>query len=166
MKNLIEYIEIYGDKIPDKTVCIFDYLYKQMPIYKQVIPNIDNPYEEKVFYLLKDFIKMKGGKYDFAWKLPLAEFVTDKNYLDANENLKSFIKRNSHLDFSLYTEDINKPVLAIEVDGKQHESKRQQKRDKMKEEILQHMEIPLLRIPSKVLWSKEEFENKIEEKLN
>lgn len=77
MKNLIEYIEIYGDRIPDKTVCIFDYLYKQIPIYQQVIPNIDNPFEEKVFHLLNDYLKKTSNKYKFAWKLPLAEFVTD-----------------------------------------------------------------------------------------
>lgn len=166
MKNLIEYIEIYGDKIPDKTVCIFDYLYRQIPVYRQVIPNIDNPFEEKIYTLLLEYIKKKDEKYKIAWKLPLAEFVTDKNYLDANKELKKFILNNSHLDFSLYNETINKPVLAIEVDGKYHELEIQGKRDRMKEEILQHMEIPLLRIPSKVTWDIGEFEKILDEKLN
>lgn len=70
------------------------------------------------------------------------------------------------MDFSLYTENIKKPVLAIELDGKYHKSKQQKERDRMKEEILQYMEIPLLRIPSKVTWDVLEFEDKIEEKLN
>ena len=166
MKNLIEYIEIYGDKIPDKTVCIFDYLYKQIPTYKQLIPNIDNPYEEKIFNLLKSYLKKSNNKYKMVWKLPLSEFVTDKKYLQANEKLKKFILSNSHIDFALYTTSIKKPVLAIEVDGKYHQLEKQKIRDKNKEEILNHMEIPLLRIPSKVLWGREEFESKLQEKLN
>lgn len=165
MKNLIEYIEIYGDKIPDKTVCIFDYLYKQIPIYQKTIPNIDNPYEEKVYHLLVDYLKNKDGKYKMVWKLPLAEFVTDKNYLNANKDKREFILHNSHLDFCLYTDNINKPVLAIEVDGKYHKLQPQKTRDGMKEEILEYMGIPLLRIPSKVTWKVNEFEDKIEEKL-
>jgi len=36
VKNLILYIDKYGKEIPDKTVCLFDYLYKQMPIYVEM----------------------------------------------------------------------------------------------------------------------------------
>ena len=165
MKNLIEYIEIYGEKIPDKTVCIFDYLYKQIPTYQRIIPNIDNPYEEKIYHLLKEYVKKKEGKYELAWKLPLAEFVTDKGFLKDNPDLEKFVLRNSHLDFSLYTDNINKPILAIEVDGRYHEDPEQKARDQKKEKILQHMEIPLLRIPSKITWDENMLEQKIEEKL-
>lgn len=165
MRNLIEYIEVYGDKIPDKTVCIFDYLYRQIPMYKQVIPNIDNPYEEKIYHLLVSYIHKKEEKYKFIAKLPLAEFVTDKKYLEENEKLKKFILHNSHLDFALYTQNINKPVLAIEVDGKTHDLAEQKIRDGMKEEILAYMGIPLLRISSKVAWDVEDFEKMIEDKL-
>lgn len=166
MKDLIEYIEIYGDRIPDKTVCIFDYLYRQIPVYEKKIEGIDNPYEEKVYYLLRKYIEKQNDKYKMAWKLPLAEFVTDKNYLDANEDIKSFILNNAHLDFSLYTKSIKKPVLAIEVDGKYHQLEKQKERDKMKEQILEYMEIPLLRISSKATWSEKEFEEKIEERIS
>lgn len=47
VKNLIEYIEAYGEIIPDKTVCIFDYLYKEMKTYT-VIDNCDNIFEKKL----------------------------------------------------------------------------------------------------------------------
>ena len=33
IKSLIEYIRVYGDRIEDKTVCIFDYLYRQLSTY-------------------------------------------------------------------------------------------------------------------------------------
>lgn len=37
MKNLIEYIEIYGENIPDKTVCIFDNLYKKIQLTRKLL---------------------------------------------------------------------------------------------------------------------------------
>lgn len=164
MKNLIEYIEIYGENIPDKTVCIFDNLYKEIPTYKKTIKNIDNIFEEKVYHLLENYIE-KNKEYNFVCKLPLAEFVTDKKFLNENKELKDFILNNSHLDFALYTNSINKPVLAIEVDGKKHKEKYQKDRDAKKEKILEYMEIPLLRIPSKVVWEEKEFEEQIDKKL-
>lgn len=164
MKNLIEYIEIYGEEIPDKTVCIFDYLYREMPSYQQLIKNIDNPFEEKIFYLLKNYLKNKK-QYKMVYKLPLAEFVTDKKFLSKNKELKDFIQRNSHLDFAIYSNTINKPILGIEVDGKYHLEEEQKINDRKKEEILKYMEIPLLRIPSKVAWSEEELKEEIEKKI-
>ena len=65
----------------------------------------------------------------------------------------------------MYTQNINKPVLAIEVDGKTHDLAEQKIRDGMKEEILDYMGIPLLRISSKVAWDVEDFEKMIEDKL-
>ena len=162
MKNLIEYIEIYGDIIPDKTVCIFDYLYKKISSYKKVIENIDNPYEEKAYYLILEFIKKNKGKYDMVCKLPLAEFVSDKKFLDANEELKRFVLSNSHLDFAIYSKNINKPILAIEVDGKNHQFEEQKKRDEKKEKILKYMDIPLLRVNSKSVWEDNWFSQEIE----
>ena len=146
MKNLVEYIEIYGEKIPDKTVCIFDNLYKQIPTYKQSIKGLDNPYEEKIYELVKQYVE-KHNQYKFTHKLPLAEFATDKKFLEENPELKDFILRNSHLDFSIYTASINKPIVAIEVDGEKHKEPEQRIRDAKKERILKHMEIPLLRVP-------------------
>ncbi len=166
MKNLIEYLEIYGEKIPDKTVCIFDYLYENIPSYQKIIPDIENPYEEKMYHLLLNYLQKKNGKYKLKVKLLLAMFVTDEKYLNKNEKIKQFILHDSHVDFALYTDSINKPVLAIEVDGKYHEQEKQKQRDKMKEEILEYMNIPLLRISSKTMLAEAEFEQEIEKKLN
>ena len=56
--------------------------------------------------------------------------------------------------------------MAIEVDGEKHKEPEQRIRDAKKERILKHMEIPLLRVPSKNAWDLEEFEEKIIEKLD
>lgn len=157
IKSLIEESE--------KSLENFDDLYKQIPTYIPTIKGIDNPYEEKAYNLIKQYIEKSKNKYKFTYKLPLAEFVTDKKYLQENPELRKFILRNSHLDFAIYTTNINKPVLAIEVDGEKHNEEKQKKRDIKKEEILNYMEIPLLRIPSKNTWSIEDFEKKVEEHL-
>lgn len=161
MRNLIEYIEAYGDVIPDRTICIFDYLYRKIHAYQKVIPNIDNPYEEEAYRLIKRFVEKNGDRYKFAIKLPLAEFVSDGEFLEKNVELKRFVLSPSHIDFSIYSESINKPLLAIEVDGKTHEYEEQKIRDEKKDKILKHMKIPLLRVSSKSTWGEEEFEGNI-----
>ena len=56
--------------------------------------------------------------------------------------------------------------MAIEVDGEKDKEPEQRIRDAKKERILKHMEIPLLRVPSKNAWDLEEVEEKIKEKLD
>ena len=68
---------------------------------------------------------------------------------------------NTHVDFTLCNE-VNKPILAIELDGKNHEERIQMERDKKKNEALKHMQIPLWRLPSKKALTKDEFEQKIQ----
>lgn len=165
MKNLIEYLEIYGDKIPDKSTCIFDNLYKQIPTYEKHIPNIDNIYEEKLYELLKNYVA-KSNKYKLKCKLPLAEFVTDKKYLNNNMEYKKFILNNSHVDFCIYTDNIKKPILTIELDGKDHDDIIQKQRDTKKNSILEDMGIKLLRVKSKIICSEEELFKIIDNKIN
>ncbi len=54
MKDLINYIETYGKKIPDKTVCIFDGLYRLMKSYTRV-DNLDNVFEKEVYDRLQQY---------------------------------------------------------------------------------------------------------------
>lgn len=86
VKNLIEYIEAYGEIIPDKTVCIFDYLYKEMKTYT-VIDNCDNILK-KVKECIDKYIE-KHNEYRVVVKLPLANLVTDKGFLEKRNDIKS-----------------------------------------------------------------------------
>ncbi|RGY97928.1 DEAD/DEAH box helicase [Clostridium sp. AM58-1XD] len=98
--NLIEYIETYGERIPDKTVCLFDYLYRQMPLYKAV-GTIDNPFEEALWKFLKSYLP-KLEHFECSMKLPLAAVVTDGNYLAQNPDVKRYIENHAHLDYIIY----------------------------------------------------------------
>ena len=108
---------------------------------------------------------------NFVWLNRFTRYVLRKNdkneqiykkFLDENEELRKFILHNSHLDFAIYSQTINKPILAIEVDGKDHEKIEQKERDEKKERILKYMEIPLIRIKSKAAFEENELYDEIE----
>lgn len=164
IKNLIEYIEAYGEVIPDKTVCIFDYLYKQMKTYT-VVDNCDNIFEKTVKDCIDKYIE-KYNEYSLICKLPLANVVTDKKFLDENNDIKTFILNNAHLDFTIYDNRINKPVMVIELDGKYHKEEVQKERDRKKNEAIKHMGIHLWRLNSKDAITYEEFENYLDMNIN
>lgn len=159
IKNLIEYIEAYGEVIPDKTVCIFDYLYQQMKAYT-VVEDCDNIFEKKVKELIDKYIKLHQ-EYSVVVKLPLANVVTDKLFLRNNLEIKQYILNNAHLDFTIYDNRIDKPLAVIELDGKYHEMEEQKQRDIKKNTALKHMEIELWRLKSKDALSEEQFNIKL-----
>ena len=149
--------------IPDKTVCIFDYLYNKIPTY-QKNNKCDNIFEERLRELIIGYIN-KYPEYSLQMKLPLAELITDKNFLDNYSDIKTFILRNSHIDFTIYKKGIKKPVLTIELGGKYHDDLEQKERDYKKDFALKHMKIQLWRIHSKNTLTEKEFYNILEEKL-
>jgi len=156
IKDLIEYIETYGEIIPDKTVCLFDDLYKQMSSYKPR-EKCDNPWEQTIFDEINDFIKTQTG-FSCHAKMTLASLVTDKKYLDNNPSIRDFILHQwSHADFTIYKEALKNPVLVIELDGELHNTLEQITRDEKKNAALAHMEIPLWRISSKQALTKKQF---------
>lgn len=163
IKNLILYIDKYGKEIPDKTVCLFDNLYKQMPTYVEV-DNCSNPFELAVFKVLKKFCNMHNSYTVFA-KLPLAELVTDAHYLNTHWEIRNFVlSERAHVDFVIEN-ILGNPALAIEVDGKDHDTKEQRARDAKKNEALKHMNIPLKRIKSKDAFSENDLIHLVENEI-
>lgn len=147
IKHLIDYIEIYGEKIKDTTVCMYDNLYKNIPYYTKT-KDYDNEYEEKLHKKILSILETNPN-FQCYLKLPLTEFVLDKNYLNKNIELKNFILSDSHADFTIIDERIHKPVLVIELDGGTHKTPEQQIRDQKKDTIMKHLKIPILRLGSK-----------------
>lgn len=161
--NLIYYIEAYGERIPDKTVCLFDYLYREMYTYHSSGKS-DNPFEEKLAEFLTQYVEDKGN-LQMIMKLPLATVVTDRLYLQGNPDIQQFIRNHAHLDYIIYDKRVNRPLLAIELDGKNHKKEEQMERDRKKEAALAHMEIPLFRMKSKEAWEEETLGAKLDEYL-
>ncbi|XPS50305.1 DUF2726 domain-containing protein [Aliarcobacter butzleri] len=74
--------------------------------------------------------------------------VIIKDFTLLNEEETKFVNNeNTHIDFLIYSKINKQIVLAIEVDGyKYHEdSPIQKKRDKLKDEILEKYNIPIIR---------------------
>lgn len=163
-RNLIEYIEAYGEVIPDKTVCIFDYLYQQMKTYT-VVENCDNIFEKTVKEYL-DRYTQQHLEYHVVVKLPLASVVTDKKFLEDNPEVKQYIINNAHLDFTIYDNRIGKPIAVIELDGKHHKTPEQEERDTKKDFALKHMGIEIWRLKSKEAITKEQFDIELNNRLS
>ena len=57
---------------------------------------------------------------------------------------------------------LGNPILVVEVDGETHNTSEQIRRDKKKNTVLAHMNIPLYRIRSKSALSQKDFIKEIE----
>lgn len=147
LKDLIEYIETYGSVLESKVNSIFAYLYKQLPYYKKE-KDYDSLWEKQLYKIMEQVIQKYPG-FIIQMKLPLADIARDKAFLDSNIELKRFaLNKNTHLDFTIISELTNRPILAIELDGKYHDEYEQQIRDKKKDKILDHHGVPIWRIKS------------------
>ncbi len=164
MRDLIDYINSYGQRIPDKTVCLFDGLYRKMRAYTPH-DNLDNIFEETVYRHIDTYISRHPQMYCRV-KLPLANLITDQAYLDQDPAMRAFVlHHNTHVDFTLCNA-IDNPVLAIELDGRFHNTPEQRTRDEKKDAAIRHMRIPLWRLSSKAALTAGEFERQIDTLLN
>lgn len=174
IRDLIDYIKYNNFEVIDsKVYSIFDYLYKQYT-------------EERILYLKK---YKKVSKYDsenLMYSL-IIEIISDDKYLNLdvvcyyplNILIKDFTLLSekeckyvnnpaTHLDFLIYNKIGKRPVLAIEVDGYEYHKKNtiQEKRDLLKDHILELYEIPLLRFKTNGSGEKEKILEKLEYLIN
>ncbi|MFQ7841778.1 MAG: DUF2726 domain-containing protein, partial [Thomasclavelia spiroformis] len=162
---LISYIETYGEKIESNINSIFAYLYRQLP-YVKLEKCYDSLWEKKVHQVLLDSLNEYKGFY-VVMKTSLADVIMDQNYLNKNPDFKSFaLNRNTHIDFLIVTELTEQPILAIEVDGKNHKEKIQIERDNKKDKILKDHNIPVWRIKSTDAIEQNDVELKLKTQIN
>jgi len=98
------------------------------------------------FMLFKELQKQLGGKYLVLSKVRMEDFVHVKKGLERKKSygLRSRIK-SRHTDF-LICDRHTKPLVAIELDGYSHNSKKSQKADKFKDRVYTYIGLPLIRI--------------------
>ena len=163
LTNLINYINVYGKEVADKTSSIFDYLYKQIKTFKKS-SMFDSVWEKQLKQDIDKYL-LTRKYFSLQMKQYVSSVVNDFQYLNENIKIKNFIMNGAHIDFLIYDNRIGKPILAIELDGKEHDKPEQKVRDAMKDDSLKHMNIKIWRLRSKTAISQKELFIKLDELL-
>lgn len=171
ISDLIQYIEYNNfSVIQSELNSIFDLLYKGYEEERAKIIRKSGKVsafdsENLMFGLIKQVLTdEKFLKYDVLLHFPIRQLIKDFSKLDEQE-LKYASNSLTHLDFLIYNKLGKVPVLGIEVDGFEfHKNGTQQaERDKMKDEILEKYNFPLLRFKTNESNEKEKLTNKLNE---
>lgn len=148
--DLIRYTETYGETLESNVNSIFAHLYKQYK-YVDLKGKHDSLWEKTVFdHVVKSVNQSHYQGFYVAAKVPLADVSGDKAFLKQNPELQKFaLHPNAHLDICIVHGLTNQVIFVVEVDGKYHNTAVQMERDRKKEQILAHHNIPIRRIRSK-----------------
>jgi superfamily I DNA and/or RNA helicase len=171
ISDLIKYIEYNNFSIVQSELnSIFDLLYKGYEeerakiIHKSgKVSEYDS--ENLMFSLIKQVLSgEKFLKYDVLLHFPIRQLIKDFSKLDEQET-KYASNPLTHLDFLIYNKLGKTPVLGIEVDGYEFhkEGTKQANRDRMKDQILDKYNFPILRFRTNESNEKERLTNKLNE---
>lgn len=156
IKDLVSYIEYHNfDVIDSELYSVFDLLYQQytqqrlefLKKHKQV-SEYDS--ENLMYAAICDMLQgMPELPLNVICHQKVRLLIRDYEKLTEEER-RYATHPNTHVDFLIYNRITKTPVLAIEVDGFHYhkEGTRQAERDRMKDEIFEKYEIPLLRLPT------------------
>lgn len=171
ISDLIKYIEYNNYSVVQSELnSIFDLLYKgyeekRAKVLRKSARVSKFDSENLMFGLIKQVLAQeKFLKYDVLIHFPFRQLIKDFSKLDDQEvNYASNLL--THLDFLIYNKLGKTPVLAIEVDGfKFHKyGTKQAERDKLKDQILDKYNFPILRFKTNESNEKEKLTNKLNE---
>jgi superfamily I DNA and/or RNA helicase len=154
IRDLIDYIEYYQGKSEKSEISsIYDLLYED---YTQELLNFYKTHkrvseydsENLMYNLLKSILgEPRFDSYDFIIHYPLNALINETSSFTDREK-EYAMSPLTHLDFLIFKKMNKQPILAIEVDGYSFhkEDSKQGERDKLKNHILELMDIPLLRL--------------------
>lgn len=152
INDFINYVDYNNMEIVNSQIySSFDLLYKQYELERleffkkhNRISNYDS--ENIIYYLIEKIIK-DYDNLSFHFHQSLNDLIKDKNLLN-DEEKRYASHHNTHIDFYIFNNLGDKPVLAIEVDGYKNHKKgtRQHERDSLKNSILEKYSIPLVRL--------------------
>ena len=154
LDDLIKYIQYNNFEVKkSKIKSIYDLLYKQNMEQrlkylkgKKRISEYDS--ENITYNFIMDLIKEKNfNNLDVAVHVPLSDVLEELEKLTPDE-WKFVNKTWTHIDFVIFNKMDKKTVVAVEVDGYFYhkEGTMQERRDKVKDKILEKYEIPLVRL--------------------
>lgn len=171
ISDLIKYIEYNNFSIVQSELnSIFDLLYKgyeeeRAKIIRKSGKVSEYDSENLMFDLIKQVLAdEKFLKYDVIIHFPIRQLIKDFSKLDEQET-KYASNPLTHLDFLIYNKLGKTPILGIEVDGFEfHKQGTQQSvRDKMKDEILNKYNFPIIRFRTNESEEKEKLISKLNE---
>jgi len=171
MKDLVNYIQYNNfEMTKSKIYSIFDLLYQNYaPYLNKYLKKIKKVSDYKSENLMNIVIENILDREEYSqlrhvMNYSLNKLIKDLNLLNIEE--QKFVQHPSaHIDFLLYNQIDKQVVLAVEVDGIAfHEDNPiQLKRDKMKDNILQKYNIPIIRFPTNGSEEEKKLLNKLKE---
>ena len=155
VRSLLDYIEMYDPSaiVQSDIVSIFDVLYnaysESLERYSRVkwADRRRSPAENVAEQCLCDVLaEPRYARFGYQAQVYLRDALPNTRRL--SEEQRSFVFRDSALDFGVYSRVTKRLLLAIEVDGwKFHGmSQKQQKRDNLKDSIMSAYGVPVLRL--------------------
>lgn len=168
LAQLIEYAAYNNFEVTDSQIhSVFDLLYKQYTQERLAFEKTNNidlgELSENIIYrTLNEAIKsMENANIGVVCHYPLKRLIADDSLLTEEEKVFASSEL-THVDFLLYNSITKKPILTIEVDGWAfHQSDVQQKRDALKDTILNKYGLKPLRISTVQAITTEFLQNQI-----
>ena len=170
LDDLIKYIQYNNFEVKKSQIkSIYDLLYKenmeQRLKYLKGKKRISEYDSENITYnFINNLIKEKNfDNLDVAVHVPLSDVVDGLEKLTPAE-WKFVNKTWTHIDFVIFNKMDKKTVIAVEVDGYFYhkEGTAQEKRDKVKDRILEKYGIPLVRLATMKSDERKILEEKME----
>ena len=171
ISDLIKYIEYNNFSIIQSELnSVFDLLYKGYEAERAKIISKSGKVSEfdsenLMFGLIKQVLAdEKFLKYDVLLHFPIRQLIKDISKLNEQE-IKYVSNPLTHFDFLIYNKLGKTPFLGIEVDGFEFHKQgtKQAERDKMKDQIFDKYNFPILRFRTNESNEKEKLTDKLNE---
>lgn len=169
LNDLYRYVSYYcgKEKVWESNVySVFDLMYDDYsPVLeemkKRLLKISEYESENIIATVIDDICKSEEfGIISFKHNYPLRKIIRSEKLNDIEDRM--FVENpNSHCDFIIFNKLDKSIILAIEVDGKQHNEVIQKQRDERKDRILQSNNIPIIRLRT----TESDIENKIKSAL-
>jgi very-short-patch-repair endonuclease len=169
----IQYNSFDNAVIESKKVSVFDLLYsdysEKLLNYRTHKKRVSEYESENLMYgVIEEVLNLpKYNSFKCVLHVPLKYIVKDFNGLKAEES-KFAQNPWTHVDFLIFNKLDKEPVLVVEVDGHEfhRNNEKQRARDFMKDKILEHINLPILRVATNESGERERLIRKLDEIIN
>jgi very-short-patch-repair endonuclease len=169
----IQYNSFDNAVIESKKVSVFDLLYSEysekLLNYRTHKKRVSEYESENLMYgVIEEVLSLpKYNSFKCVLHVPLKYIVKDFNGLKSEES-KFAQNPWTHVDFLIFNKLDKDPELVVEVDGHEfhRNNEKQRARDSMKDKILEHINLPILRVATNESGERERLIRKLDEIIN